>query len=889
MVPPERGSLLISLLILVSFSRVRAWHELDNSPFHCWPLINPDEKNYLHDCHGLTMAWLADPPLEVRSADNFVVNFTIQVADSFFDWAVRNDTSYAVEYKPVFHPDLKLKTGSEARRWCESTRCPDKSNADQYNCCFHHVNVHSCPQDKLGTGICGPWVPPDGDIFTHTESQVDSLNHTDWSTAVALVPVGVTSIIAHIRIGNLQAALHHTLTVKRRSDCGNNECEGDEGEDCSTCPADCNRCPLPQGAVAAIACTCVFIMAVFCVVIGYFYWRQEKMLWDESWIVNYDDIKPDTGMRGFTGSVISVRTDNEASSIGGLAAAAHSKQLFAQTGILNGQTVAIKIINKISFALDKRIRKEVKQVRDIHHVNLCKFMGGCIEVPHVAIATEYCPKGSLTDVLLNDDVPLNWSFRFSFCSDIARGMNHLHSNRIYHGRLKSSNCVVDDRWVVKISDYGLREYRKTEGVQPGENETYAALVARVYLPPEILEFPNSAVTPAVDVYSFAVILVEIATRNEPCESQDLDKIDGRWRPVLPDLNSSDVMPDDERCPCPDEYKKLIERCWQSNPTLRPAFSQIKSTLHSINPSKLSPVDMMMQLMEKYSKHLETLVAERTQDLELEKQKTDRLLYSMLPKPVADDLRQGIPSKAEAFESCTIFFSDIVGFTSLSSGSSPYEVVALLNKLYVTFDSIIDAYDVYKVETIGDAYMVVSGIPKRNGLVHAGEIASMALDLVQVCETFVIPHRQNLKLRIRAGIHSGPVVAGVVGLKMPRYCLFGDTVNTASRMESTGEALKIQASEACVKILDVLGGYDTVMRGEMPVKGKGIMITYWVEGKHDNPTTDSTQTLLTATNVVLNGEPDKPAGSPREQLSVSDFDEETGNRKVSLPALDETIF
>uniref|UniRef100_A0A3Q4G5M1 Guanylate cyclase domain-containing protein n=1 Tax=Neolamprologus brichardi TaxID=32507 RepID=A0A3Q4G5M1_NEOBR len=199
---------------------------------------------------------------------------------------------------------------------------------------------------------------------------------------------------------------------------------------------------------------------------------------------------------------------------------------------------------------------------------------------------------------------------------------------------------------------------------------------------------------------------------------------------------------------------------------------------------------------------------------------------MLPKQVADDLRQGKPSQAQSYVSATVFF-DIVGFTQLSSSSTPYQVVDFLNKLYTTFDDIIDNYDVYKVETIGDA-MVVSGVPQENGILHASEIASMALDLVGVCRTFRIPHKPNTQLQIRAGIHS-PVVAGVVGTKMPRYCLFGDTVNTASRMESTS-VLKIQCSSSVFYLLEEIGGYVLECRGTLQVKGKGDMVTYWLEGK-----------------------------------------------------------
>jgi atrial natriuretic peptide receptor A len=169
-------------------------------------------------------------------------------------------------------------------------------------------------------------------------------------------------------------------------------------------------------------------------------------------------------------------------------------------------------------------------------------------------------------------------------------------------------------------------------------------------------------------------------------------------------------------------------------------------------------------MEKYANNLEDLVKERTEACDNERKRAEALLYRLLPPTVASQLMQGNEVKAESHDNVSIYFSDICGFTDLSANSTPMQVVHLLNGLYTLFDSIIEHFDVYKVETIGDAYMVVSGLPNRTPL-HACQIARMSLALLQNVETFTIPHLPEKKLMLRIGLHTGPCVAGVVGLKM----------------------------------------------------------------------------------------------------------------------------
>ncbi|CAL1296274.1 unnamed protein product [Larinioides sclopetarius] len=565
---------------------------------------------------------------------------------------------------------------------------------------------------------------------------------------------------------------------------------------------------------------------------------------------------------------------------------------------------------------------------------------------------------------------------------------------------------------------------------------------------------------------------------------------------------SPFRPHLEKDACDEEVIHMIKKCWTEDPTERPDFQALKSIIRRLNKDNDSGniLDNLLSRMEQYANNLEALVEERTADYLEEKRKAEDLLYQLLPKSVASQLIRGESVTAEAFDSVTIYFSDIVGFTEMSAESTPMEVsfavetlitvVDLLNDLYTCFDSIIENFDVYKgkkidlfnlalelrldltsndkiidlhdkitkstffknneqfvkdqfnnivdernkleeaevkkvesenqrlaeerafeleklrlqnqnstattantspidstptrfdlktvlptfnadiddmslfltmferqmkllnvstdywvsyligvlpsdvgfiktkcpkcsskkdsafanaiqvftcftlpvvlldievyeatgtvcadtgashsvggeimfnflqkrgqkfieidlavcladgqqstsnvlkttvpikVETIGDAYMVVSGLPVRNSNLHAREIARMSLALLNTVKSFTIRHRPQEKLKLRIGLHTGPCAAGVVGLKMPRYCLFGDTVNTASRMESTGLPLRIHLSTKTKEVLDNFQTFVLECRGDIEIKGKGKMTTYWLIGEQDSST------------------------------------------------------
>ncbi len=504
-----------------------------------------------------------------------------------------------------------------------------------------------------------------------------------------------------------------------------------------------------------------------------------------------------------------------------------------------GDTVSLTKLNSRSLnPKDRHFLIVLRDMKQTTHENIVQFLGISQNDLDIYVIMVHSGRGSVQDILVDDGVRLNWDIKVSVIIDIACGMNYLHQSSLgCHSQLRSSKCVLDSRWTCKITGYGVNYMEHLDdalGYNLVEDSRKLLWTA-----PEILQDNRDMLWTSkskqlilwkADVYSFAIIMQEVIfekapfTMNDPllCADDIVVKVKIRTSPAYRPVIAFDD--------CPNEWKSLMEVCWHEDPDNRPLFPAILKSLKKINNGKLPTiVDSMATCLEKYATNLEDTVDQRTKELLAEKYKMRQILCELLPEHIAVKLMNGVQIQPELFEECTVLFSDIVGFTYLASSRKPMDIVKLLNQMYSVFDKVAGMFDVYKVATIGDAYMVSSGIPIRNGDQHAHEVCALSLALLKSLESITIQHpnmeEQHLKLRI--GIHSGPCVGGVAGLKMPRYLLFGDTVDIAARMESGGEPMRIHISEVTKNLLPQCNFIIDMRPVMMSIKGTIDMVTYWL--------------------------------------------------------------
>jgi class 3 adenylate cyclase len=228
--------------------------------------------------------------------------------------------------------------------------------------------------------------------------------------------------------------------------------------------------------------------------------------------------------------------------------------------------------------------------------------------------------------------------------------------------------------------------------------------------------------------------------------------------------------------------------------------------------------------------LEHKVEERTNELRIEKKKSDDLLLNILPEDIANELKQTGNTKPRSYEVATVMFTDFENFTSKSEKLSPEELVAIIDTCFKKFDEIISKYNIEKIKTIGDAYLCVSGLPDKKDH-SAVNVVKAAFEIIDFIFSFRQTTGENSYFDIRIGIHTGPLVAGVVGDKKFAFDIWGDTVNTASRMEQNSEPNKINISQSTYDL--VKDTFNCKFRGKKAAKNKGMIEMYFVEPAKKN--------------------------------------------------------
>ncbi|PAV60114.1 hypothetical protein WR25_10286 [Diploscapter pachys] len=394
-------------------------------------------------------------------------------------------------------------------------------------------------------------------------------------------------------------------------------------------------------------------------------------------------------------------------------------------------------------------RKEMRAMKALENDNVCRFIGLCLDSPQMLSIWRYCSRGSLADVIRKQSLQMDNFFIYALLKDIVSGLSFIHNSFLqFHGHLTSEFCLIDDRWQIKVAYHGPKCLRN--------NDKYV-VKEMLWTAPELLRTNNNAGSQEGEIYSLGIIGSELVTRKSVYDLENrtekpeeiiylLKK--GGMNPIRPSLITQEQL---EINPA---LLHLIRDCWTERPSERPTIDMVRNSLRSMNTDSRSDnlMDHVFTMMESYATVLEDEVDSRTKELVEEKKKSDLLLYRMLPKQVAEKLKLGQPVEPETFESVTLFFSDVVSFTKLAAKCTPLQVVNLLNDLYTLFDNIIDQHDVYKVETIGDGYLCVSGLPHRNGNEHARHVALMSLQLIKELVDFRVPHLPTERINIRIGVH-----------------------------------------------------------------------------------------------------------------------------------------
>lgn len=356
--------------------------------------------------------------------------------------------------------------------------------------------------------------------------------------------------------------------------------------------------------------------------------------------------------------------------------------------------------------------------REFQQTNLVSLLGVTITdgIPH--LINPSCSKGTLHRCLQNSPYEITTDMKYCLACNVVEGLHFLHKKNVAHGLLSSACCYVDANWTVKICGWETYTIYFIEDTQKlgvltffdseAPLESNAKLIQYIYRDPELVA-PYTMAPFQSDVFSFGMLLFEIFTQNLPYHWDVMNN--STYMDILQKkFSRQDLVPHIPAESMPEKVYLLAVHCLRST-NERPTVSTIQTNLSRGRSTKHGIIDIVMGTME-------NCIIDRTSKLLAVTTRMEELLNAVLPTQIASKLLNGETVAPELYENVTIFFSDIVGFTTISARSTPLEVMNLLNNIWIIFDQTIDLFDVYKVDTIGDAYMVSSGMILEHYLFHS---------------------------------------------------------------------------------------------------------------------------------------------------------------------------
>lgn len=691
------------------------------------------------------------------------------------------------------------------------------SMGDDGNTPIAHINIHSCDSSIT---FCEPSIA--NTIATHSPAQKGLAG--DYIHELKLDPVGIWASICHGRIfiGDPSGALTKI-----------------DGAIAKLGISVVERPPPPDQTYIYIICGVVGGVLIIALISAIFIVRHIK---NNKAIIKYKDLQYDptkifkeTGVSiifigSYMGTEVAIKQikskkqikegkisssnnsnvgsekrtvnlkSNKSSGQNTLNLKSSSNQVVPSSSTSAGQsTVAIN--DTMSQDGLKAIKTEINLLNDIRHPNCVLFLGAAYHDNTIFMVTEYMSHGALGEILVNPSILIDFTTKMKIAVDMSNGVNYLHSLKpsLLHADIKSYNVFVNADLRGKLGDFGSAtiEAKKTRIGTP------------FWMAPELLNGGYN--TPQTDVYALAITYWELFSRQELYPELHNTPIE-----ELAVVIKEGTRPSLKSFTAPEKIKDFMERAWHASPEARPSTQECYDFFKNL----LDDTDFMKAHVEKKNAD------------------NNELLYKILPPEIANQLRNGEKVKPIDCPEVTILFSDIVGFTNISATLDPKDVMNMLSRLYNAFDALTTKHNLFKVETIGDAYMVAGGIFDGQDE-QAEKIALQGLAMIRAADKILIKEDQPElgTIKIRVGCHTGPIVASVVGDLNPRFCLFGDTVNFASRMESTSLKQRFQCTKVTERRLkQEAPHFVTEARGVMEVKGKGKVSTYFIQS--ENPAAKS---------------------------------------------------